>query len=51
VSSQGTIDELTKDQQRYEIEVVTNGDARALLENAIAPLRPSGTQRLITGEP
>jgi len=53
VSAQGTIDELTRGQQRYEIEVVPeNGEsAETVLRRTIPSLAPASTQRLITGEP
>jgi ABC-2 type transport system ATP-binding protein len=52
VWSEGTIDELTRDQQRYEIEIaVENGETRAVFEGALPSLRPGAAQRLGTGEP
>jgi ABC-2 type transport system ATP-binding protein len=50
VSAQGTIDELTRGQQRYEIEILANGDARTAFEGALPAIRAGGTQRLATGE-
>jgi ABC-2 type transport system ATP-binding protein len=53
VSAQGTIDELTQGQQRYEIEILAdNGEpAATVLRRIIPSLAPSSTQRLVTGEP
>lgn len=49
VSAQGTIDELTHGQQRYEIEIV-GGDPGAQFAGAIPSLSPHGTRHLVTGE-
>jgi ABC-2 type transport system ATP-binding protein len=53
VSSQGTLDELTRDEQRYEIEVApANGEEPPrIYERCLPSLAAGGTQRLVTGEP
>lgn len=52
VSSQGTLDELTRDQQRYEIEIVPPPAMapEEAIRAALPSLASAGTQRLITGE-
>jgi ABC-2 type transport system ATP-binding protein len=52
VSSQGTIDELTSGQQRYDIEIAAGpGEAPdAIFRAALPSLRPGAAQHLVTGE-
>lgn len=52
VSAQGTIQELTQGQERYEIELAGGAAAAdAAFAGALPSLRPGGTRHLVTGEP
>lgn len=53
VASQGTIDDLTRGQQRYEIDLAAdNGHpADQIFLSALPSLRPGAAQHLVTGEP
>jgi len=53
ISSQGTIDELTSGQHRYDIEIAADAaeGPEGVFQAALPSLRPGGTLHLITGEP
>lgn len=51
VSSQGTIDELTSGQHRYDIEIIPQAESpEEAFRGALPSLRPGSTGRLVTGE-